>query len=123
MKSNPLSIEQARDFCDKNQYIVGDILTLDSEFYLIKNVAVVPHDKINMLLFLELYKEMKDLGKAISFYKGERYNVAIILSKTDETGTEHYRITTLDSYYENVSDRQDIAITSSAAGTGFHAAI
>lgn len=111
MKSNPLSIEQARDFCDKNQYIVGDILTLDSEFYLINNVAVVPHGKINMLLFLELYKEMKDLAKAISFYKGEHYNVAIILNKTDEAGAEHYRIITLDSYYEAVSGKLEVTVT------------
>lgn len=119
MKSNSLSIEQAKDLCDKNQYIIGDKLTLDSELFIVKNVAIAPYDKINMLLFLELYKEMKDLVKAKSFYKGATYDVAVILVKACDS--EQYKIMNLKSYLELVPGMQEVTIN--LAGNNFQAAI
>lgn len=108
MKSNSLSVEQAKNLCEKNQYIIGDKITLDSEQYIVRNIGVSPCDKINMLLFLELYKEMKDLVKAVSFYKGTKFDVAVILAKI--SNSDEYKIMNLASYFEVANNRQEITI-------------
>lgn len=115
MKSNSLTIEQAKDLCDRSQYLVGEILIQNSESYIVKCVAVAPYDKINMLLFLELYKEMRDVSQSISFYKGTKFDVAILLQQVNNSGGEQFKVMNLETYLENVQSRQDLVIKSPAS--------
>ena len=121
MKNNSLTIEQAKDLCDRSQYLIGEILTQNSESYIIKCVAVAPYDKINMLLFLELYKEMRDVSQSISFYKGTKFNVAIILQQIKTDGVAQFKVMDLETYFEKAQSRQELAIQSAA--TSYHASL
>jgi len=121
MKNNSLTIEQAKDLCDRSQYLIGEILTQNSESYIIKCVAVAPYDKINMLLFLELYKEMQDVAQSISFYKGTKFDVAIILQQINKDGGEQFKVMDLETYFEKSQCRQELAIQSPA--TTYHASL
>ena len=97
--ASPFNIKQAIAICNEYQHLKGNVVISDNaDFEVVDCVCIVPHDKLERLLFFKLFKEMKDAEKALTFYQGKEYDIALILRELVPIGDFYYKIMGLTEY-------------------------
>jgi hypothetical protein len=73
--------EQAKDISEDFEDLIDTTMMMQhdpSETYEVLHVAPSPYHETDKAAFLQVYKEEKDVEKAIAFYSGSEYDVIII---------------------------------------------
>ncbi len=100
MKLNSFTLAEALEICEDFEDLIDTDFNVDSPFeFLIRDVMPCPFGEEDKQVFINNYLQSKNKEDAISFYKGNEFDV--ILFAFDETDDANFTYVNIRSYVEN----------------------
>lgn len=114
MKTQQLSLVEARLLCRQYQHLSGRILLNEpTDLYKIECVAVAPYDDINKWIFAHNYVNGDNLENAMAFYKGPYYDVLLLARNAGDDSVIVYK--SLHNYQHTTTTTQGDAFIKQCA--------
>jgi len=78
--SNALTRRRAQELCQSLKHLAGTIhTTADEKTGIIECATIAPFDDVNKFIFLEYYRECRNVSTALEFYRIPYFDVVLIV--------------------------------------------
>ena len=77
MQHEPLTLQEAKAFCNDFQHLVGKPYSQSNSWSPVIGIVVTPYEDINKWIFSRYYAESRNAINSLNFYKESKYDVLV----------------------------------------------